>query len=73
MLADSLGKILLITGGIIAAAGLLLLCLGRFGPGRLPGDILIQKENFSFYVPITTMLLVSIVLTILFNLIGRFR
>lgn len=72
-MADSLGKILLITGGIISAAGLLLLCLGRFGPGRLPGDILIQKENFSFYVPITTMLLISIVLTILFNLIGRFR
>ena len=35
--------------------------------GRLPGDIVIQKENFTLYVPITTMLLLSIVLTLLIN------
>lgn len=71
-MTDSLGKALLVIGGLIAAAGLLLLFFNRFGPGRLPGDIIIQKENFTFYFPITTMLLISAVLTLLFNLIGRF-
>lgn len=71
-MTDSLGKILLVIGGLIAAAGFLLLFLNRFGLGRLPGDIVIQRENFTFYFPITTMLLASAVLTLLFNLIGRF-
>lgn len=40
--------------------------------GRLPGDIRIEKENFRFYFPIVTMILISIVLTILINLIKKF-
>ncbi|HQD51849.1 MAG: DUF2905 domain-containing protein [Dethiobacteria bacterium] len=72
LVTDSLGKILLAVGGLIAVAGLLLLFFDRFGLGRLPGDIIVQKENFTFYFPITTMLLVSAVLTLLFNLVGRF-
>ncbi len=68
---DSIGKILLVTGAMIALTGLLLLLFGRFGLGRLPGDIIIQRERFTFYFPIVTMLLVSAILTILFNLIGR--
>lgn len=40
--------------------------------GRLPGDIRIEKENFRFYFPIVTMILVSVVLTIVINLIKKF-
>ena len=69
---DSLGKILLLTGGLIAAAGVLLIISGRLGLGRLPGDIIIRRENFTFYFPLATMLLVSLLLTLLFNLLGRF-
>ena len=69
---DSLGKILLLTGGLIAAAGVLLILGGRLGLGRLPGDIIIRRENFTFYFPLATMLLVSLLLTLLSNLLGRF-
>lgn len=43
----------------------------RYGLGRLPGDIAINRENFSFYFPITTGILVSIALTLAFWLFGR--
>ncbi|NLA05727.1 MAG: DUF2905 domain-containing protein [Firmicutes bacterium] len=69
---DSLGKILLLTGGLIAAAGVLIILSGRLGLGRLPGDIIIRRENFTFYFPLATMLLMSLLLTLLFNLLGRF-
>lgn len=69
---DSIGKSLLVIGGLIAVTGLLLILFGRFGLGRLPGDIIVQRERFTFYFPIVTMLLVSAVLTLLFNLISRF-
>lgn len=68
---DSLGKALLATGGLIALAGLLLLLFGRFGLGRLPGDIIVERERFTFYFPVVTMLLLSAVLTLLFNLMNR--
>lgn len=68
---DSLGKLLLIGGGLMAFSGLLILFFSRLGLGRLPGDIFIQRENISFYFPLATMILVSIVLTIIINLIKR--
>lgn len=68
---ESLGKVMLITGGLIAAGGLLFLLFGCLGLGRLPGDIVVRRENFTFYFPIVTTLVLSIVLTILFNLIKR--
>ncbi len=70
-MVDSLGKTLLLIGGLIALTGLLLLLLGRFGLGHLPGDIVIKRERFTFYFPIVTMLLLSAVLTLLFNLMNR--
>jgi len=45
--------------------------LSKLGISKLPGDILIQKGNFTFYFPIVTMLLVSVVLTIIVNLFFR--
>lgn len=68
---EHLARILLIGGGLIAALGLLLLLLSRLGLGRLPGDIFIQRENFTFYFPLATMILLSIVLTLLMNLLRR--
>lgn len=67
---EGLGKILLIIGGVIVVAGLLLI-FGQNIPffGKLPGDIFIKKDNWSFYFPIVTFLIVSVLLTIIINLI----
>ena len=67
-----LGKILLIAGIIIAAAGAALM-LGPKIPwlGRLPGDIHLRGKNWSFHFPIVTSIVISIILTILFNLFSR--
>jgi len=68
----NLGKILLIIGGIIVLAGLVTFILGKTGfMGRLPGDILIQKGSFTFYFPLVTFLILSIVLTIVVNVVIR--
>jgi hypothetical protein len=66
------GKILIIIGLAIAGIGILMV----FGPkipwlGKLPGDILIKKENLRFYFPITTCIIISIILTLLFYLFRR--
>ena len=67
-----IGRMLVLLGIILAAIGALILLAGRVSwIGRLPGDILIQKKNFTFYFPLATSILVSIVLTLLFWLMGR--
>lgn len=69
---DSLGKMLLFFGGIMVVCGALLLLGGRlFGLGRLPGDIFVQRGNFTFYFPIITCIILSILLTIILNLFRR--
>jgi len=68
---ESLGRMLIIGGAILGAAGLVILLAGRLGLGRLPGDIFIQRENITFYFPLATMLIVSIILTIIVNLFRR--
>lgn len=61
-----LGKALIVAGLLIASVGLLLLLSGKFGwIGRLPGDITIRRENFTFHFPLATCLLVSAILTLL--------
>ena len=63
---SELGKILIFTGVAFIVAGGVILLLGRIpGAGKLPGDIMIKKENFSFYFPITTCILLSIILTLI--------
>ncbi len=70
-LAD-LGKIILIIGLFMVVAGGLLMAVGKIpGLGRLPGDIFVQRGNFTFYFPVVTMIIVSIVLTLLLNLLFR--
>ncbi len=63
---NDLGKILIFTGGILVLAGFFILLAGKLPyVGKLPGDIFVKKENFTFYFPITTSLLISIVLSFL--------
>ena len=55
---------ILITIGVVAlAAGLLWPWIARIGLGRLPGDIIIERDGFTFYFPITTCIVVSLVIT----------
>ena len=61
-------KILLITGLIFIAASLLYPILKKIGFGRLPGDLFFKFGNSSFYFPIVTCIVISIVLTIIINL-----
>jgi len=67
-----LGKMLILLGVFIILIGLLLL-IGEKIPwiGRLPGDIIIRKKNFTFYFPIVTSILISIILTLLFTLFRK--
>ena len=70
---DGLGRIILTIGGLLIIIGLVVTVLGRFtGIGRLPGDIFIQRENFTFYFPLATTILISIILSLLLNLFRRF-
>lgn len=59
-------KLLVIVGLILVLAGLFWPWLGRLPLGRLPGDIVIERSNSSFYFPITTAILVSILLSVIF-------
>jgi hypothetical protein len=67
-----IGKFLIIFGIVIIAIGGLLLLSGKIPwLGKLPGDIIIQRKNFTFYFPIVTSILLSIILTFVFWLISR--
>ena len=66
-----MGRILVIAGIILVAAGLLWPYLARLGLGRLPGDIAIRTEHGGFYFPIVTCLVVSLILSVIFWLAGK--
>lgn len=68
---DGLQKWLVLAGAVLVAVGLAWPWLRRLPLGRLPGDIFIQRENFVFYFPLTTMILISVVLTLLFWIFRR--
>lgn len=61
-------KFLIVLGGALILLGLLWPLLAKIGLGRLPGDIGIEREGFRFYFPLTTSILVSLVLTLLVSL-----
>lgn len=67
-----IGKFLILLGLIVAAVGALLLFSGKIPwIGRLPGDIMIQRRNFTFYFPLATSILLSLILTLVFWIIGK--
>jgi hypothetical protein len=68
-----LGKLFLIIGGIIILMGVIIILMPHIPFfGKLPGDIVIKRDNFSFYFPIVTFLLISIIVTIIVNVILHF-
>ena len=70
-----LGKMLLLLGAIVAAVGLLLMVSGRMHLplGRLPGDIVYRGKNTTVYVPIVTSIALSVILSVVMYVVGRFR
>ena len=67
-----LGRLVVVLGVLVILVGLVLMLVGRVPwLGRLPGDIAIQRGNWSFYVPLTTSILISVVLSLVLYLIGR--
>jgi hypothetical protein len=69
-----IAKLLIIAGVVIAAIGIFLLLFRNTGIpflGKLPGDIFIQKKNYTFYFPIATSIFLSIILTLIFYFIGK--
>ena len=73
---SELGKILLGLGLLMVLLGVVLLAIGNLSGkvpwlGRLPGDISVERDNWKFYFPLTTCIVISVVLTLLFSLFGR--
>jgi H+/Cl- antiporter ClcA len=67
-------KLIIFIGLLIVIAGIILYFVGDklHWLGRLPGDIRVEKENFSFYMPITTMILLSVVVSVLIRICKHF-
>ena len=69
---NEIGRVLLVFGLILAVVGLVLLFADKIPfLGRLPGDILVKRKNFTIYFPLATMILLSIVLTVIFTVFFR--
>lgn len=67
------GKLLIVVGVVLVIAGIIVYFAGDklSWLGRLPGDIRIERENFKFYFPITTMIIISIVVTLIIKIIQK--
>jgi len=69
---EGLARLLIFTGVVLVAIGALLYASGRFTwLGHLPGDILIRRDGFTFYFPLTTSVLISVVISLLLYLFRR--
>jgi predicted tellurium resistance membrane protein TerC len=70
-----LGKLLILAGGFLLLVGIVLVLSGRMHVpiGRLPGDIVYRGKNTTFYFPIVTSIALSVVLSLVMYLVGRFR
>lgn len=67
-----LGRTLVFLGVLLILIGAVVILAGKFpGVGRLPGDILVQRRNFTFYFPIATSILISLLLSLFFWLLGK--
>ncbi len=68
----SIGKMLILIGIVVVAMGGLLMLMGKFSWfGKLPGDIVLQRKNFTFYFPLATSILLSVILSFLFWIFGK--
>mgnify|MGYP003526843455 CR=1 FL=1 len=66
-----MAKSLIILGVVLVVLSLLWPWLTRLGLGKLPGDIVIERDNFRIYIPVTTSILVSLVVTLIFWLLRK--
>lgn len=73
MALGDVGKLLLIAGAVILVVGGVLVLLTRLGVTQLPGSISVSTGNFSFFFPVAFCIVVSVVLTVVINLIVRLR
>ncbi len=69
---NKLGNVLLITGALLILLGLALKMVPGLKLFHLPGDIVVKKENVTFYLPVTTMLLLSLFVSLVVYIAGRF-
>lgn len=68
----NIGKIVMIAGIVMVVLGGLLMLSGKIPwIGRLPGDIIVERKNFTFYFPLATSIVLSVILSLIFWLIGR--
>ncbi|MCS7284747.1 MAG: DUF2905 domain-containing protein [Hydrogenobacter thermophilus] len=70
---EQMGKYIALTGVVLLVVGLLMMFAQKLplGLGKLPGDIVIKRDNFTFYFPLATSILLSIILTLILNLLFR--
>jgi len=68
---ETVARILLIGAAALALIGAALLLASKLGVNRLPGDVLIKRGNFTFYAPIGLMIVISLILTLVLNLVLR--
>ena len=69
-----MAKIVILIGAVLIVIGLVMLVLPRFPfLGKLPGDILIKKEQFTFYFPLATSIVISIIISLVLYLISKLR
>ena len=68
---ESIGRMILIIGVSLVLIGIVLIFGEKIGLGRLPGDIYVQRGNFTFFFPIVSSLLISILLTIILRILRR--
>jgi len=66
-----IGKFLIFIGAILILLGLFLSISSKLPFGRLPGDIIIKKDNFTFYFPLATSILLSIILTVILYFLNK--
>ncbi len=70
-MARELGRLLIVLGALLLLVGVVLVAFGRLGLGRLPGDFLYRRGKFTFYFPLMTSILLSLLLTFLMWLFSR--
>jgi hypothetical protein len=71
---NEMAKMLILLGSVLIVLGLILLLLQKTPfLGKLPGDILVKRENFTFYFPLATSIIISIIVSLILYLINRFR
>ena len=69
---NGLGKLLILVGGILIIIGTIMVFAGKIPwLGRLPGDIYVERPNFTFFFPLTTSILVSVILSLVLYLLSR--